>query len=111
MPGWISTLIGAFGGSTLIGIFAVLKFARDRKNQQGAKQTAIEEGMLALLHDRIFGIYAECSHKGFAGVEDLRNLAYLYQPYHAMGGNGTGTELYNRVKDMPDRQAEQEVTA
>ena len=26
---------------------------------------------------------------------------YLYKTYHTMGGNGTGTELYNRAKALP----------
>ena len=25
----------------------------------------------------------------------------LYKSYHALGGNGTGTELYNRAKSLP----------
>lgn len=28
-------------------------------------------------------------------------LKYLYDSYHALGGNGTGTELYNRAKALP----------
>ena len=33
--------------------------------------------------------------------EGLKNLEYLYKSYHALGGNGTGTELYNRAKALP----------
>ena len=33
--------------------------------------------------------------------DGLRNLTYLYKTYHTMGGNGTGTELYNRAKALP----------
>ena len=31
----------------------------------------------------------------------LTNIGYLYDSYHALGGNGTGTELYNRAKALP----------
>lgn len=31
----------------------------------------------------------------------LTNIGYLYNSYHALGGNGTGTELYNRAKALP----------
>ena len=57
--------------------------------------------MLALLHDRI---YTECYHflgLGYITPDGLRNLTYLYKTYHTMGGNGTGTELYNRAKALP----------
>ena len=29
------------------------------------------------------------------------NIEYLYKSYHALGGNGTGTELYTRAKSLP----------
>lgn len=29
---------------------------------------------------------------------------YLYKSYHALGGNGTGTELYTRAKALPIRE-------
>lgn len=35
------------------------------------------------------------------GTDAMRNLEYLYRSYHALGGNGTGTELYNRAKALP----------
>jgi hypothetical protein len=108
MPDWVSTLLGAFGGSALTGILAMIKSNRLKKSQQGAKQTAFEAAILALLHDRIFSIYDSCKAKKCASVEDIRNLEYLYKPYHALGGNGTGTEIYERIKNMPDRPAEQE---
>lgn len=62
---------------------------------------AIKEGMLALLHSEIYRGYANCEQKGYASVDDIKNLEYLYRPYHALGGNGTGTELFERVKKMP----------
>ena len=49
-------------------------------------------------------IYTECYHflgLGYITPDGLRNLTYLYKTYHTMGGNGTGTELYNRAKALP----------
>lgn len=108
MPEWLKAVLGSLAAA-FIGITgAVIRHLWSKQKQQSARQTAIEDGMLALLHDRIYGEYAACEHKGFASVEDIRNLEYLYRPYHALGGNGTGTELFERVKRMPDRPAEQE---
>lgn len=92
------TVTAAFGWS--------LKYLWNRQKEQQTEQQAVKEGILALLHDRIYGAYADCESKGFATVEDLRNLEYLYRPYHNLGGNGTGTELFERVKKMPDCPAE-----
>lgn len=77
------------------------KQLRARRKSQETERTALREGMLALLHSELYRRYDECQQKGFASVDDLQNLEYLYHPYHALGGNGTGTELYGRVTKMP----------
>ena len=34
-------------------------------------------------------------------MEDRSNLEYLYKPYKALGGNGTGESLYQRCLALP----------
>nr|DAU64453.1 MAG TPA: holin [Caudoviricetes sp.] len=66
-----------------------------------AKYKAMKEGLLAILHDRI---YQACQHylaQGNIDTPGLKNIEYLYRSYHTLGGNGTGTELYNRCKALP----------
>lgn len=94
---WLGVIFGAVTGA---GGWAARTLWKRQKQQQ-AQQEALKDGMLALMHDRIFAIYEECNRKKHASVEDIRNLEYLYRPYHKLGGNGTGTELYERVKKMP----------
>lgn len=43
------------------------------------------------------------AQQGGIDTAGLKNLEYLYKSYHALGGNGTGTELYNRAKALPIR--------
>lgn len=87
---WVCALVGG-------GIIAFVKILVPRI-------VALWTGVLALLHDRI---YAECYRfleLGYITPDGLRNLGYLYKAYHMMGGNGTGTSLYNRAKDLPIHQ-------
>ncbi|MFT9055467.1 MAG: hypothetical protein ABF449_02410 [Ethanoligenens sp.] len=77
------------------------KALAEQQSKLKSEQSNIRDGLLALLHDRIYSGYAACESQGYATVEDLRNIEYLYKPYHALGGNGTGTELFERVKSMP----------
>lgn len=61
----------------------------------------LREGILALLHDRL---YQSCSifiERGYCTIEDRNNLEYLYTPYKALGGNGTGESLYNKCLELP----------
>ena len=90
---WVEALFGA--------IIAALT---SRYRNLVKKNKAIEEGVVALLHDRL---YQACNHfiaKGYIDTSGLKNLEYLYRAYHALGGNGTGTELYNRAKALPIKE-------
>lgn len=75
-----------------------------RIKAQEEERKAIKEGLLAILHDRL---YQACQHfmaQGSIDASGLKNLEYLYKSYHALGGNGTGTELYNRAKTLPIKE-------
>lgn len=64
----------------------------------------VRDGLLAILHDRIYQACNFYIKQGWVDVQGLRNLEYMYKPYAAMGGNGTAKELYERVKDLPIRE-------
>lgn len=34
-------------------------------------------------------------------VEEKKNLERIYNGYHALGGNGTGTELFYKCQELP----------
>ncbi len=93
-------LAAAFGA---LGAFVgrLAKKRRARLAEREARQTALEAGVRALLHDRLRDRCAACLRQGFAGVADRENLEGLYAPYHALGGNGTGTELYGKILKLP----------
>ena len=58
----------------------------------------ISNGVLGLLR---FRLYAQCEsiiEKGCRTVEETEIIDNLYPPYHALNGNGTGTDLYNCAK-------------
>ncbi len=65
------------------------------------EQDAIKLGIQALLRDRIIQSYNHYMDKGFCPIYGLENITALYTQYHALGGNGTITELMERLKDMP----------
>ncbi len=101
MPDWIVK----YWGQWLFGLVAAALAAAYRRLAKKVKartteEDAIKNGMLAILHDRLYSLCTWHLSTESVGVEDLRNLEYLYNAYHALGGNGTGTELYNRVKKL-----------
>lgn len=93
----------AFTGITGILAAAYRRLSKRIKDQEDERK-AIKEGLLAILHDRL---YQACQHyltQGYIDASGLKNLEYLYRSYHTLGGNGTGTELYNRAKALPIKE-------
>ena len=93
----------AFTGITGILAAAYRRLSKRIRDQEDERK-AIKEGLLAILHDRL---YQACQHylaQGYIDASGLKNLEYLYRSYHTLGGNGTGTELYNRAKALPIKE-------
>lgn len=82
-------------------IIAGLTLAYRKLSCRVKQQDAIREGIKALLWDRLYSIYHEASLAGFISVEGLKNAENIYAQYHALGGNGTGTELFERICKLP----------
>lgn len=88
----------------LFGIIAAALGTGYKKLSSKLKeQELMKEGILAILHDRL---YQACEHnltRGYCTIDEIKNLECLYNSYHSLGGNGTGTELYERVQSLPIR--------
>ena len=94
------------GFGVLVSVFGVgVKYISDKLKCRTVEQEQIKDGILAILHDRIYSYATEYIARGYITVGELRNLEYMYESYHALGGNGTGTELFERVKKLEIREA------
>ena len=96
---WVQWLFGLICAALLAGYLRLAK----RGNAQEEERKAFKAGLLASLHDRLYAECSRCLAQGSNDTDAMRNLEYLYRSYHALGGNGTGTELYNRAKALPIR--------
>ena len=79
-----------------------------RMNQIEAQLKAFDEksdirdlATITLLHDRLYAACEKALKNGKISVYSLDNIQHLYTEYHKLGGNGTGSELFNRVKKLP----------
>ena len=93
---WVQWLFGLICAALLAGYRRLAK----RVKEQEEERKAIKAGLLASLHDRLYAEGSRYIAQGSIDTDGLRNLEYLYRSYHALGGNGTGTELYNRAKAL-----------
>ena len=67
----------------------------------------IKDGVIAILHNKIYTLGKQYIAQEHISVEALDDFEHLYNAYHALGGNGTGTEIYKRVKELPMKQGKE----
>lgn len=100
---WIEALFTAIlTGFTFAGKALYSKVKREltsytkKQMEESEEQKLLKSALVALLHDRLYFTCQEYIRAGEITVDDLDNLGMMYEIYHKLGGNGTGTNLYNR---------------
>lgn len=71
------------------------------KKEQEAVQVAFRDGLQAILHDRIYQAHRYYTQLGFCPLNDKKNMEYLFRPYAALGGNGTGKQAFEDIMNLP----------
>ena len=88
----ISIIVAAFGSS---GLWALVSSLLNRRS----KQTAM---LIGLAHDRICYLGDKFIERGYITRDEFENLStYLYEPYEALGGNGTAQLVMEKVRKLP----------
>ena len=90
----VSAVVGALVGAVVSGIGSKARETAD-------EDKGVKEGMRALLWRELRNIHAEAVERGGMDVADRRHLENVYSAYHNIGGNGTGTRLYEESMHLP----------
>lgn len=89
-------LIGCIASS---GFWAAVQLVIANRYKKNNKRGTLERATLALLHDRLHSAYKAAQERPYIDIEELKNLDYIYVAYKSLGGNGTGDEIYERLKN------------
>lgn len=96
---WLEWLFTAI----LAVLSCLFKSLRDQLRAEQKKNTAIAEGVKALLRESIVSNYNHYyQDKGFCPIYAKESVKKAYQAYHELGGNDVATELYNKLLKMPE---------
>lgn len=96
MTGYVITIIVAIFGST--GFWSWLSGRR-------AKRDGASKLLLGLAYRSIVESSERYIARGYIAVDEYDELnRYLYEPYKAMGGNGTAAKLMEEVKKLPTKK-------
>lgn len=79
------------------------KIAEKDKNaeEKDKKTEAAFKGIQALLHHQLYQDCQRLLEEKCVTPTELCDIEKIYESYHALGGNGTGTALYNRILSLP----------
>ncbi len=90
----VSGVVGAI-------VAAVVASVRTRSKKAMSEDQAMRSGMRALLWREIKNIHSEAVADGGMTPADRKHLESVYNAYHGIGGNGTGTRLYEDAMIQP----------
>lgn len=101
---WVEWLFLAI--STILG-FGYRQIIK-KQTEESAKSMALQEGVQALLRDRIIWSYNHYQDRGYCPIYAKENVKRMYDAYHGLGGNDVATSLKDKLIAMPEEPAERE---
>lgn len=90
---WMELIFGLISSGLLIGLKSLF-----------TQFKAFKLGMQAMLRNELIDKYNYYSNKGYISIHGLENITAMYTQYHALGGNGTITHLYEELKELPTKK-------
>lgn len=101
----IIAIIGSGALATLIsGIFNLILYKVQKKDKQKDASTRM---ILGLGHEQIVELGLSYIKQGYITEIQYKDLiTYLWEPYEALGGNGTAAKIIKEVDKLPIRSME-----
>lgn len=94
---WLEVLFGLVTAGVGIALRRISKALQKEK----VRNQAIEDGVRDILRMQILDTYEKCTMTGKISVSRKDAIDSAYRSYHALGGNGTITQVHNEIMEMP----------
>ena len=94
---WLEFVFGIIAAGLTAGYGRISKRLKEEKS----RSTAIENGVRDILRMQILDTYERCKVGGTITVSRKDAIDSAYNSYHALGGNGTITQVHNELMGMP----------
>ena len=101
---WVEWLFVAISALLSYGYHQIT----ERQAEESVKNKAVQEGVQALLRDRIIWSYNHYQDRGYCPIYAKENAKRMYDAYHRLGGNDVATSLIDKLIDMPEEPEERE---
>lgn len=101
-------LLSAAAGEIFVtAAIALISYYFKKLSKKLSEQEKVKDGVVAILQDRIMCIGTSILSQGEVTLGEMKNFENLYGVYHSLGGNSTGTEIFNRVKSLKIKEEDQ----
>ena len=94
---WLQVLFGA----VTAGLGIALRRIGKKLEKERQRNEAIENGVRDMLRLTILDNYERCNQVGTISVARKDAVDSAYKSYHALGGNGTITQVHKEIMEMP----------
>lgn len=96
MEFWIQIIVAIV--TSAVASSGLWAFVQKRMDKNDAKTRML----VGLAHDRIIYLGMAYIERGYVTQDEYENLfTYLYEPYAAMGGNGSAKKVIEEVNKLP----------
>lgn len=101
MPDLLMTLLESIVPMLLTGVGGLCGWLLKSHRKEEARDRAMETGLRTLLRAELLEIHAKYVPLGYTPVAVMEEADRVYRAYHSLGGNGTGTKIYEEIKALP----------
>ena len=101
---WIEFVFGLIISALTYGY----KHLKQEIENRMEENKAMKKAMVAILRQTIYDSYNKWSEKGYCPIYAMEVCTKVYEQYHALGGNNVGTELYERLRELPTQPMHKE---
>lgn len=82
-------------------IISILGYLVKKLKKLHNRETAVENGVQALLRNELIRRYREYEIKGEISIIDKENIEHMFTEYKNLGGNGTVAKMYEEMLSLP----------
>ncbi len=98
---FINTLIGGLAGWLIATIRSLKASARDEAEHKEKEYESLRAGMRALMGSQIHKYYLLYREADTIPTDVWNEIDHVYRVYHELGGNSSGTKMYEYLKTKP----------
>lgn len=100
-------LLPLIGNIAYVGLSMAVGYLWNMAKGLQENREKVEDGVKALLKDRLISIHSAASKRDYITYTEMERATAMYEAYHGLGGNGTGTLIMEELKHMRIQKEEE----